>query len=688
MKILAHLAPLGVGGGSITMQQLLEELARRGHDIQVITEMEKYRTNKASMDGHELVKQSTILTVIEGPKRPDNYYKWADIVFTQLAATGIAMRLARAYRRPLVQYIHDRGKIKLYGTNRINTSLVIYNSNWLMKESKYPGIMVSPPVFPEKYRTTPGEGILQVALTEKKGVHLFYGLAKKLPDRHFVGLKGRGDNIIPDKLPANVEILESVPPEQMKEIYAKARIVLMPSRETKGSTWVESWGRVGIEAAASGIPCLASMESPGLRESLGAEGIFLPKDDVDAWADKIREMDNPEVYKKHSEYALQLSAMYDPRPQIDALEARLAEIVSPKKKVIEPTHLPKLPVSFNKHKRVDFFAAQRHFIDHMASIYHALPPEYRGEFIVNDRSLVDHASKLNIKAVMDTYYRLHRDGRDSPLVVAAIGSSARLFSRTRPIVLVNHGAGQSWAGVRHSSYAGGLKRNIVSLFIEPGDHPAMKDRQAYPRAKIATVGCSKLDGWHQQLLKIGRKPVGNPPVIAVSFHWHCNVVPETKSTLPHYQRILPELAKWDRSGEVKILGHGHPNPAFWKEMTGIWQKLGIEIVPDFDEVMERADVFVNDGMSTLYEFASLDRPVVVLNAPWYRRNVEHGLRFWECADVGVQVNEPGELIPAIKEALLDKPEQQELRRKAVGKIYKFTDGRATERAVKAILELL
>jgi hypothetical protein len=56
--------------------------------------------------------------------------------------------------------------------------------------------------------------------------------------------------------------------------------------------------------------------------------------------------------------------------------------------------------------------------------------------------------------------------------------------------------------------------------------------------------------------------------------------------------------------------------------------------------------------------------------------------------VGVQVNEPGELIPAIKEALLDKPEQQELRRKAVGKIYKFTDGRATERAVKAILELL
>ena len=58
---------------------------------------------------------------------------------------------------------------------------------------------------------------------------------------------------------------------------------------------------------------------------------------------------------------------------------------------------------------------------------------------------------------------------------------------------------------------------------------------------------------------------------------------------------------------------------------------------DFDEVMERSTLYICDNSSTLYEFASTGRPVVVLNAPWFRRDIEHGLRFWEHADVGVSV---------------------------------------------------
>lgn len=39
---------------------------------------------------------------------------------------------------------------------------------------------------------------------------------------------------------------------------------------------------VGMEAIASGIPCIAT-PTPGLIESLGYAGTFVPRDDVDMW---------------------------------------------------------------------------------------------------------------------------------------------------------------------------------------------------------------------------------------------------------------------------------------------------------------------------------------------------------------------------------------------------------------------
>jgi CDP-glycerol glycerophosphotransferase (TagB/SpsB family) len=169
-------------------------------------------------------------------------------------------------------------------------------------------------------------------------------------------------------------------------------------------------------------------------------------------------------------------------------------------------------------------------------------------------------------------------------------------------------------------------------------------------------------------------------VIAFAFHWGCKTSPETGSAWTHYAVVLPETAI-----RYKVLGHGHPH--IIDSLTPQYKRMGIEVVRDLDEVFERADLMCFDATSAGYEFASLGRPVVVLNAPWYRRDVNFGLRFWDHADVGVNVDEPGGLLAGIEEALMDSPEQSAKRRAAVEAAYAYTDGKCTERAAMAILEV-
>lgn len=173
-------------------------------------------------------------------------------------------------------------------------------------------------------------------------------------------------------------------------------------------------------------------------------------------------------------------------------------------------------------------------------------------------------------------------------------------------------------------------------------------------------------------------------VVAFSFHWENPLVPESRSALAHYRRHLGPLIGAIRASGGEVIGHGHPRA--WGALWRLWKELGVEAVPELDAVFGRASVFVADNTSALYEFASLDRPVVVLNAPWYRRDVEHGLRFWETIP-GIQVDDGTDLLDAVAEAVADPPYLSAVRRDAVARTYASTDGHASERAVRAIEEI-
>jgi hypothetical protein len=251
-------------------------------------------------------------------------------------------------------------------------------------------------------------------------------------------------------------------------------------------------------------------------------------------------------------------------------------------------------------------------------------------------------------------------------LVAGYPDLCKVRKQFKRIVLAQHGAGQSYS-IPHPHYPGGSDNDAVGLFLAPNEHAADRWRRAYPNAAVEVVGCARLD----DLPARGPGPI----TVAIGFHWNCFTFPETRSTFAWYRNALREVAE-----SFNVIGHGHPRA---RDLPRKYRGLGIEYVETFDEVCERADVYVCDNSSTLFEFAATGRNVVVLNAPWYRTSQHHGLRFWDAADVGPQVWQPDMLVGAIQRALSSPPAVVEARERALDIVYTHRTGGA-DRAAEAI----
>lgn len=315
-------------------------------------------------------------------------------------------------------------------------------------------------------------------------------------------------------------------------------------------------------------------------------------------------------------------------------------------------------------------------------MWHALDPSERGTFTVHPRVLL-HARKLGIETSRSR-------GTGSLCVVASYADERRV--KRRPIVLLEHGAGQnySFGAAGHPSYSGGARHDVV-LFLCPNETVAARWRACYPDSRVEVIGAEpKMDRYYRSLFgketAPGRgelvDPFRSPPVVAFAFHWpgH-NVVPEAGNAWPTFGPHLGALTE-----HFTVLGHGHPRVI--KDLRPHYERMGIEVVEDADEVFERADLLAVDNSSVLFEWASLDRPVVLLNSPLYRRDVEHGLRFWTFADIGPQVDDPVDLVAACHLAMGDPLTFTKARRRMADAVFPTRDGLAAVRAADAIRTLL
>lgn len=337
---------------------------------------------------------------------------------------------------------------------------------------------------------------------------------------------------------------------------------------------------------------------------------------------------------------------------------------------------------------IDALSCEPQFLDHLAPVWRLLPPSCRGRFLVapelveRARAKGIDAEAMDVRGLQQTPQKPpNRDGM--PALIASIGD-AKLGRRLGygPFAFLEHGAGQTYGNdsAAHSSYAGGPDRQDHELVLVPNEYAAGHWRKSYPGIQAEIVGCPKLDD-------LPRREPGPGPVVALSFHWPApiSISGYAGNALAEF---LPALAPLAAAYPGRVIGHSHPKGDWPERMKRHYARAGIPYVAEFEDVCRMADVYVCDNSSTIFEFAATGRPVVLLNARYWKRPYGPGLRFWDAAHVGINVDRPQDLIAAVEQALIDTPDQQQDREEALQIVYGLRSGGAAlaARAVSGWVE--
>jgi hypothetical protein len=240
---------------------------------------------------------------------PDGFLSGADVVVSHLGDPGVAAREAAVRSLPSVRMVHGSDPENLCRLEEHPTALAVFNSHTLAAEVGWCGsqIVAHPPVDLAASRTTPGDRVTLVNLSANKGAGLFWWCARSCRSVKFLGVRGGyGRQVVRRERNARV-----IPPtDNMRgDVYARTKVLLMPSL-------TETWGMVGLEAMASGIPVVAH-PTPGLRESLGNAATFIDRTNLEAWrAEVLRLTHDATAWADASGRASAHASQFDPAPQL------------------------------------------------------------------------------------------------------------------------------------------------------------------------------------------------------------------------------------------------------------------------------------------------------------------------------------------------------------------------------------
>ena len=293
------------------------ELEKRGHDVVFMAlEVPKTGVNGGTYRGFKYMHFSagaTYLDVSEGwicPHAP--------------ALPEVRKLNARGYNRPILATCHYDGNylaiIKNNPGRRLQWVEMLMFINSIM-EPNYkrnvdpwpPNVMRTAVVRPLMHENKikideefAGDCITLVNANQNKGVAQFIALARKMPDRKFLGVIPYYGEL---SLPPAPDNIEWVPfNDDIRVILKRTRVLVMPS-------YYESLGRIAVEAMYNGIPVLYSKpaakpknpggSTEGVEAWIAPAGIPCERENIDEWASAVTALDDEDTYTARSELVKQ-----------------------------------------------------------------------------------------------------------------------------------------------------------------------------------------------------------------------------------------------------------------------------------------------------------------------------------------------------------------------------------------------
>jgi glycosyltransferase involved in cell wall biosynthesis len=354
MRILlsVHLyPPTHNAGGESLIHNMAKFLITKGHEVHVLL-------HQGGLYGIDTLYEWEGVTVFPFKENVMPIVDWAEVVITHLGYTAWTCIIGKELSKPVIFISHNTwiyDQMDIYPETK-----VIYNSEAMKNVLKYKNdsLVLHPPCDFRKYdlKMDPSQNkyITIVNLNKNKGGKIFFNIAKAMPDREFLAVKGGYDPQVLQELP-NVKLVENGP--DILEVYRKTRVLLMPSK-------YESWGMCATEAMCSGIPVIYS-PTFGLSENVGQAGLIVEDpnpdyedDDLDrmtdgkicenpgldpsnweAWVTAIKRLDNKEFYKRVSNRCKKRSRELDPLPELEKLEKFLFKAIKDNEQVIHQRYL-------------------------------------------------------------------------------------------------------------------------------------------------------------------------------------------------------------------------------------------------------------------------------------------------------------------------------------------------------------
>ena len=302
------------------------------HDIDLATEFLKR--------GHTVA-----FLTIEKPKEGYNGGVWRGFRFMHYSAGGVLLDSSdlwvcphapclpyvrkvnsRGYNRPIVVTAHFDGRYSvltdLASTKWVEMLLFINRTmegTFRKQVNPFPPMIVRTgvvrPLMHEaniRMDSPPdGDMITLVNANVNKGVHQFIELAKRMPNRKFLGIRPYYGELWLPPAPPNIEWIPF--DNDIRKILKRTRILLFPS-------YYESFGRIAVEAMYNGIPVIYSKpatenvplvgSTEGVEEWITPAGIGCRRDVPEEWVTAIETLDDSATYEsKRVEVIAHIKAM-------------------------------------------------------------------------------------------------------------------------------------------------------------------------------------------------------------------------------------------------------------------------------------------------------------------------------------------------------------------------------------------